>query len=392
MKTAIQLLYGVLAMAAVSVGEPAFAIAYQVTDLGSLGGRTTTPMSLNNAGVVVGASKTSPTTQYDSAFIWANGSMAAIDSLGGIASAAKGINESGAIVGKTFSAPTVGSLGYVAQNGVTQLLDLNSSLSGGNYDPTAISDNGIIVGMYDLGLKTRSFLYQNGAATDIGVTGFVNAVNNAGQAVGYDYNPTNDSNNAYIYANGALTYIGLGGKNSWAHGINENGQVVGGSSTGGNLAEHAFIYSSTGIVDIGALFPQANSLAFAINEVGQVVGYTYGTQGNRAFLYDAGQFVDLTSLIGDPNWIFEDALAINDLGWIVGEGLYKGTRRGFLLADTAFPTNNPVPPEDDDGGGPHPVALPGTMPLLGIAACGLLFIGLPRRRLSRSEFARLHRA
>jgi probable HAF family extracellular repeat protein len=79
------------------------------------------------------------------------------------------------------------------------------------------------------------------------------------------------------------------GSLSAAEGINNAGQVVGASDFSGRL--HAFVWSpSTGMLDLNSLIP-ANSgwvleFAYAINDLGQIVGYgtLNGQQTPEAFL------------------------------------------------------------------------------------------------------------
>ncbi|MBA4411336.1 MAG: hypothetical protein C0397_18195 [Odoribacter sp.] len=64
----------------------------------------------------------------------------------------------------------------------------------------------------------------------------------------------------------------LGGDASCAHAINDRGQVVGWSyTTEGEV--HAFVWTSkNGIKDLGTLPGNAESVAYGINYLGQVVG------------------------------------------------------------------------------------------------------------------------
>ena len=66
------------------------------------------------------------------------------------------------------------------------------------------------------------------------------------------------------------------------------------------------------------------SEAFAVNNLGQVVGETSGALGTRAFLWTSqGGFVDLNDLVTNlpGNVVLSGAVAINDKGQIVAFGL-----------------------------------------------------------------------
>src|SRR5688572_21563339 len=84
---------------------------------------------------------------------------------------------------------------------------------------------------------------------------------------------------AYVNpVNAAYTVTDLGtfgGTISYAQALNEAGQVVGYAYTAGNAGAHAFVWDSAGgMTDLGTL-GGFESLPQAINEAGQVVGYAY---------------------------------------------------------------------------------------------------------------------
>lgn len=112
----------------------------------------------------------------------------------------------------------------------------------------------------------------------------------------------------------------LGGKINAACAINDAGQVTGYSQDGnGNLL--AFIYSrNTPMASLGALEGGYTSEAFGMNRSGVVVGDSQsGTQNHRPVLFAQKSVQDL-GLGGsnDPDAL-ETAYAINDPGQIVGQ-------------------------------------------------------------------------
>src|ERR1035438_3677757 len=83
---------------------------------------------------------------------------------------------------------------------------------------------------------------------------------------------------------------------------------------------------------LGALNPGGNSQAFGVNAAGDVVGSSDGV----AFLFHDGQMVDLaTRVLSSSGWQFSQAVAINNLGQIVGTGTRDDQQHAFLLSPTS---------------------------------------------------------
>jgi probable HAF family extracellular repeat protein len=81
--------------------------------------------------------------------------------------------------------------------------------------------------------------------------------------------------------------------------------------------------------DLGALAGDTSSVAFGINRQGDIVGWSNGPNGHRAFLYtDAGGMVALPGLSDRPHAI---ARRINDVGDIVGTADAGGTDVGHAV-------------------------------------------------------------
>jgi probable HAF family extracellular repeat protein len=105
----------------------------------------------------------------------------------------------------------------------------------------------------------------------------------------------------------------LGGVHSFAYAINDVGQVVGQSGTGSGLV-HAFMTGpdGEGMTDLGTL--GGYSLAYGINDAGQVVGWSTTAAMGPAHAFitgpDGTDMTDLGTLAGD----FSAASGINDAG------------------------------------------------------------------------------
>ena len=165
--------------------------------------------------------------------------------------------------------------------------------------------------------------------TDLGA-GDAEAMNDSGQIA------LNRPNGAFLYSNGTLTALGtLGGSSSYATALNDDGQVVGYSWTSGASGtprEHAFLYSDGTISDLGTLGGDY-SYAAGINDSGQVVGRSETSGGSyHAFLYGNGTMHDLGVL---PGTSASGAVGINKSGVVAGwsDNPNGGTAQAFLYSN-----------------------------------------------------------
>jgi probable HAF family extracellular repeat protein len=290
--------------------------------------------------------------------------------LEGVRSSAGGINSQGDAVGNYFwrSAPNIN---HVFLNHAGIMHDIGSF--GAATSASGINIYGRIVGQASVNHQTVAYTYfehqfwliknlsspkgvntaghvltTTGIWQKSGFTAFATpagkafeplAINNLDQAAGYLIDQ-NRVTHALLYSGGQEIDLGtLPGINftSSASGINDEGQVTGYSDSSMGRP-HAFIYTSGQMQDIHSIGPQYASFGGAINNLGQVVGVLeYSSTPNglgRAFLYDGSQMVDLNMLIA-PNsgWVLNYALAINDAGQILGDGVYNGEnyQEAFLL-------------------------------------------------------------
>ncbi len=222
----------------------------------------------------------------------------------------------------------------------------------------------------------RAFRYTPGIGVDYlptfgGAYTWANAINNAGQVTGSSYTQHTDGR-AFRYSDATgLVMLGSLGGQSVGNAINDHGDVAGSSWLDRSVSatQRAFIFTDDhGFEDLGVLPGRDQSQAYAINNLGWVVGvsYTGYYYSNRATIWSRE-----TGLL-DLNWFLEpgsgivltDAIGANDAGQILALARHDYDD-GYLvrLTLTSLPT-------------------PGTLALIAVAGA------LGARRRSRPAFAR----
>lgn len=197
-------------------------------------------------------------------------------------------------------------------------------------EAAAVNDNDQVVG--------SDFIWQEGTRTALPTLGGLDSggsrssygvdINNAGYIAGTSH-ALNGSPHAFLAKGFNITDLGVLGsypsptnpdnpyyEYSLARGMNESNQVVG-WSTVNEGGDHAFLYSEGMMLDLGTLGGRF-SKAFAINNLGQVVGTSDLVLGPHAFLYDqVNGLQDLNEYIPNyPGWRLDQATDINDAGQI----------------------------------------------------------------------------
>jgi probable HAF family extracellular repeat protein len=315
----------------------------------------TTALAINNAGDVVGSAFTGQV--YDPgdwqisvihAFLWHNGQGTDLHNGDQLSSAAVDINDAGDILIRSFC-PLMGpGEGQLYRSGTYRTLDA--------FSVGSVNEAGQVVGGENSG---ADFTWQDGRKSyPMDLAGWtsvtMNQINDSGWIVGQARGPGGYGGAFLQIPGSAPIELGtLGYCWSDASAINNHGQVVGGANTTWDET-HAFLWTQEGgMKDLGTLGGDAT--ANAINELGQIVG-TSGLSGTlglskasssyvtHAFLYEDGHMCDLNNLI-DPSsgWILTEANDINDLGQIVGAGLFNGRQEGFILTLNSSPEITEVP-------------------------------------------------
>jgi probable HAF family extracellular repeat protein len=186
------------------------------------------------------------------------------------------------------------------------------------------------------------------------------SINNLGEIAGTGWNTPTASYHAFYGNAETATDLGtLGGRTSIALALNDGQQVVGYSDIAGSGNNHAFLWASGIMIDLGTPLGFNHSVANAINERGEVVGWSsvnndYPYHTDRATLWNGTSIFDLNSFLSknivDDGWVLQRAYDVNDLGMIVGRAYnsQSGLTGGFLLAPDlsnpdAAPAEVPIP-------------------------------------------------
>jgi probable HAF family extracellular repeat protein len=317
---------------------------YTIYDLGILGVDFCTANDINNNGQII----LYTANPYYHAFLWEDGEFTDLGTLGGLYSIAHGINDNGQIVGYSQNTDEI-SRAFLWENGVMSEL----AILDGNYSVAMdINEAGIIVGGLDMETSgEHAYKLENGIITDIGTLGSdyestAMALNNNGVIVGVSLGST--GYHAFRYENGVMSGLGtLGGPKSQALDVNDFGSIVGEAYIDDDDDYHAFLWEGAGMIDLGTLSFHDRSVAYAINNSGQIVGRSYelvedwnGLDG-RAVIWENDQIIDLNTWLPiNSGWVLKSAMGINDKGDIVGFGEINGEIHAFPLASTS---NNPTP-------------------------------------------------
>jgi len=330
---------------------------YEVTDLGTLPGLVDSyvwQQTINNRGHVAAYANTAANPDAyagDVSFLW------------------KGPNEIEILPGLTGATDNI-------------VMSIND-------EDQAVGDSGAVV-LSD----AHAVLWQQGAANDLGTlpgdTGSdAFLINNEGVVVGDSYNINTSIYHAVFWqraSSGGMSIVPLSPPNnaavSYTTGINDRGQIVGAAGpdlnhvvavlwtvhrdrtlatafgTLGGDSSLAFAINNQGeiagqaqipsgdwhstrwqdgqITDLGNFGTDPLGVAYAINNLGQIVGFS-GQGFNdiataHALLWQNGSMINLqTKIAANSSWVLQQAEAINDRGQITGIGLHNGQIRAFLL-------------------------------------------------------------
>ena len=356
------------ALVVFAVGRPGCAATYSVVDLGVPAGVDFSEgIDVNEAGQVAVRTWASG---YFYGVLWHNGERTVID-IPLPYNAPEAINNLGHIAGHASDNPGH-SRGMLWQNGsLTYLPDAPGGQSWTRAHD--VNDSGLVVGnsLGDPNNINRAFTWQNGVWNDLGIVdvgfGPGNAaglprivsdavkVNNAGQILGvttkdqYIQGDFRFRHRTWILDHGSLAILptlpGDADASTFPYALNEQGDVL--ASYNSSINGFFFGIWQGGEIRPLQSLPGTNAFAVALNDSRAAVGFSsvFGPTGSEPTYYatiwdSAGVPIDLNTLVdaSGNGWQLTRANAINNKGWIVGQGINpQGQDRGFLLIPVPEP-------------------------------------------------------
>ena len=252
---------------------------------------------INSAGIVVGIIESAADMRFTHAFAWSAGNLHILPTLGGDYGVARSVNDSGLIAGAAQTPDRY----FHATVWIAHIPKELATLPGGDTSyANDISRDGEVVGQSNDGPNrqakavrwTRSGRIHRLPTQPGSVFSSALAVNNQGQAVGFD-----------------------------------NAQAV--------------LWSRGREIELGNFGDDPN-VALDINDRGDVVGSSAEDEGRmRAFIWKNGKLANLNNLIpANSGWVLLSAFRINNSGTILAHGFYQGKSRICLLSPTNYRPNH----------------------------------------------------
>lgn len=326
----------------------------QMIDLGTFGGKNSSANGINDSGQVVGQADTSSGASH--AFTAdRSGTKIDLGTLGGKNSAATAINASGQVVGYSNVAPAPASS------------PASSSLS----SPVAAASSSSLASPFSSSSPSSSTPLTPATSPNSSASPLTSATSpNASSSPSSSASPPSSSSSSPPSTSAStspssssslLPSVSSPSASSPLSPVASPSASSFSSSTDpstGTDTTHAFVLSDGRMRDLGTTGGYQDSLATAINTLGQIVGTLTNTvpfrtpsgilaspASGHAFLASASSSTmqDLNQLLPPSSgWELTSASGINDQGAIVGEGIHNGTVHGFLLTPSSE-LADPVP-------------------------------------------------
>jgi probable HAF family extracellular repeat protein len=333
---------------------------YEVAQIPTPPDEESLALGINAAGDVVGY-RTEGNEDHAFFYSYATGSVSDLGSLGGKTTVARAVNEARQVTGFATDAANANKAFVLSpDHPMTALPGVSADVSSQGF---AIDPAGKVAGVVESARGQLPVIFVDGTLKNLAepadsqepplCTAY--GLNPAGDAVGVA-KPFGGSARAFFYSMSQSRFSDLGtlgGKSSQAFALNRGGDIVGEAETNEGKV-HAFLYTGGKMSDLGTLVGfETQSSARAINDDGLVVGFSEAADKSRhAFVTEGSQLVDLNTLAGNLNEAgfvsLDEAYGVNARGWVVGYGTtVDGKGAAFvavpksLEASTSSPSAKP---------------------------------------------------
>ena len=321
---------------------------YRIVDLGVVGSATASQaFGVSRDGTTVVGRDLGPGSNPAYAWTAATGSVALPNLPGRSYAQANGVNDAGMVVGtSTTTVFGSGALPVKWVGGVVTQFTLPKGQSVGR--ATAVNAAGVAVGSIGADVAERAAIFDGATTRVITATtangsfmSYADAVNDAGLVVGSGIDPDNAALNVglvYDTTTGTLASVGAlpGDNGALAFGVSNAGHVVGASMVYQG-AGRPFVWTAAGgMVEIPLPPKTSEGSAYAVNDRGWVVGNGGGLY-SVPFLYARGRTYPLQALLpAGSGWDLKtntssSAMGITDGGTIVGTGVHDGQTHGYAM-------------------------------------------------------------
>ncbi len=275
------------------------------------------PLGINNLGEVVGWSRVDDGAIHG--FVWKDWGIRELLTFGGRYSQPRDFNDLGQVVGDAYACTNDCPFAAIWEAGSE-----SPSFLGGNIYSFGhfINNFGDVAGTDWICASGQGCRHTPVVWTRTpdgyemtylmpGIAGGVNGINDLGQVIGIYHDPAARRSVTFLWQDGALTELEVDGNLLRGPRINNSGQVIGDTGT------EAWLWENGQWTELGGLRSQyPNTRPVAINDFGQIVGWSYTEESNRhAFVWENGQMTDLGTLEGGS---YSHAFNLNNFGAIVG--------------------------------------------------------------------------
>jgi uncharacterized membrane protein len=255
------------------------------------------PFQINDQGFVAGLCSRSTDANSMTATVWKNGTVSVLGKLkNGTYSVANAINSKGVVTGEGDDGDGR-PLGWVTSG--SSLVNFYSN-NGGNTRPLAINDAGEIGGYY---IKGFSSVWRGGI---------------------WKIDPK-DARKSTLFTLPLLPGGNSTTDSSVPAAFNKTNQAAGWASSS-VVGQHAVFWNNDTahtIVDLGVFGNDWTSLAYALNDLGQVVGESHPPFSSRAILWQNNAARTATELPLLPGHNYGSAQLINNAGTIIGYSAFN---------------------------------------------------------------------